>query len=148
MPWHYTACVAWSQLRSEPPQDKPEWSLTALLVSLQPPPAWSRVPCPAPGGRLYRSPLLPSLLECFLFPKDIFTLETSPCFCSLRLYWEFLLGIPPLGILPLDFKGKRIIMLFVNIGFSVMTFRPLSRQAGKHMFNIKHMSSLYSHAAS
>lgn len=75
-------------------------------------------------------------------------LETSSRLCSLGLYWEFLLGIPPLGVLPPDFKGKRIIMLFINIGFSVMTFRPLSRQAGKHMFNIKHMSSLYSHAAS
>lgn len=75
-------------------------------------------------------------------------LETSSCLCRPWLYWEFLLGIPPLGILPQDFKGKRIIMPFINAGFSVMTSRPLSRQASKHMFNIKHISSPYSHAAS
>lgn len=75
-------------------------------------------------------------------------LETPSCLCHLCLYWEFLLGIPPLGILPPDFKGRGIIMPFINIGFSVMTFRPLSRQAGRHMFNIKHISSPYSHAAS
>lgn len=75
-------------------------------------------------------------------------LETSSCLCCLWLYWEFLLGIPPLGILPPDFKGKRIIMPFINTDFSVMASRPLSRQAGKHMFNIKHISSPYSHAES
>lgn len=86
------------------------------------------------------------------FPSWVYSalsvLETSSCLCCLWPYWEFLLGIPPLGILPPDFKGKRIIMPFINIGFSVMTSRPLSRQAGKHMFNIKHISSPYSHAAS
>lgn len=50
--------------------------------------------------------LPPFLLECFLFTEGTFTLETSSCLYSLGLYWEFLLGIPPLGILPPDFKGK------------------------------------------
>lgn len=90
----------------EPPHDKPAWSLTALGVPLQLPLGQSWVPCPASVGRLYISLRLPFLLESFLFSEDIFTLETSSCLCSLGLYWEFLLGIPPLGILPPAFKGK------------------------------------------
>lgn len=143
MPWRYTVC---SQLHSAAPHDKPAQSLPALLVSLQSPPGESW--CPSSVIRPYISLLFPFLFECFLFSKDIFMLETSSYFCSLELYWEFLPGIPLLGILPPDFKGKRIIMLLINTGFSVMIFRPHSRQAGKHMFNIKHLSSLYSHAAS
>lgn len=34
---------------------------------------------------------------------------TASWWCRLGLYWNLLLGIPPLGILPLDFKGNRII---------------------------------------
>lgn len=79
---HYS--VAWSQLHCEPPHDKPEWSLEALVVSRQVPleHRW----CPFSVRRPYISVLLHYLLESFLFSKDIFTLETSSCLCSLGLY--------------------------------------------------------------
>lgn len=120
MPWHCTASTAWALLHSEPPTG-PEQSLAALLMPLQ----LHLVSFFCTKNLCTTLP--PLLPECSLFSA----LETSSHLCHLWLYWEFLLGIPPLGILPPDFKGKRIIMPFINIGFSVMAFRPLSRQAGR-----------------
>lgn len=118
MPWHYPASTAWSQLHSEPQCG-----------------AWQHCSCPCSYHLVPFFCTKTLYTTAASFPpwahSALSALAASPCLCRLWLYWEFLLGIPPLGILPPDFKGKRIIMPFINIGFSVMTFRPLSRQAGK-----------------
>lgn len=142
MPWYHTINVTWSQLPSERLHDKPGWGLTALVMTFQLPlgPSW----CPASVVR-----------SCLLFSLSVFCSLRAPshqkhlrAYIALgstgNSYWEF----PHWESCHQISKEKRIIIFFIKIGFSVMTFRPLSRQAGKHMFSIKHMSSLYSHATS